>query len=375
MDIDHDDGVIDFESAKFLERFESQLDADVLQSFKISGPEWTGRSEDTSLFEFWEKIGSMNNNETNNEPFLPDNEIVFEYIDDTTYEECFQRGQNIEIVSLDNVIQNDLHTNVQTNVGLGFPTTVIASHSPENDDDFIDNSLDDQMNDDDFILDDQMNDDDITDNSLDDQMEIFGDVSIEMIENVHVQTDNVQLNDDLGSDEEITTNLVNATATSDNSHIPSGFPNYFRDALFWPGRKPDNVTSVKSDSKRKSKEKVPAVLISKDFIDYLKKKEDEKERLETEKAERKIEREMKKLEKQQKEQEKEKELLERKLEKQLKAEEKEKEKIERQMEREAKKIEKQKKEVEKAKEKELERKKKVELKKTQKCGKVVGIYD
>lgn len=357
MDNDHDDRtdrLADFQSAQFLDRFENYLDEDVLQSFKKSTP----KCEDTSLFEFWKKIGGCANTQNNSGDEINDvavilnNEVEVEYID-TTYEECFQRGQIIEVVSVDNVIENGSRVNIGTH------PSITSSTGPENDDD---------MN-----------------NNMAENTKTIGEASIEMREqlgSVNAQlnynlcsvdgetatnllgTDAQSIDDMTTTDEETTTDTTEETAPTDKvCHIPRGFPKYFQDALYWPGRKSD--TSVKSKSKRKPKERVPAVLISKDFIEYLKNKEDEKLRLETEKAERKTEREMKKLEKQRQEQEKEKVLLERKMEKQRKDEEKEKQKAERQMEKEAKKIEKHKNEEEKKKAK-VERKNKVEPKTSRK---------
>lgn len=90
--------------------------------------------------------------------------------------------------------------------------------------------------------------------------------------------------------------------------------------LCLPGRPVDKSGSTRNQPKTE-KEKIPAVLTSKDFREYIKKKEDEKEQLEKEK--RKIARELKEIEKSRLEEQKEKEKAERVVEKQRKVEEKE----------------------------------------------------
>lgn len=178
-----------------------------------------------------------------------------------------------------------------------------------------------------------------------------------LVNNENLQTDNVQLhgNEDPTADIE---------AIASTAHIPSSFPKYFQDALFWPGRKPLD----KSGSKRKQtvKEKIPAVLITKDFREYLKKKEDEKERLEKQKAERKIERELKKVQKLRMEEEKLKEKAEREIEKRRKEEENEKEKMERQLKKQIKENEKSEREIEKHRKEEEKLKEKAERQKQRK---------
>lgn len=343
LDADHDDCVADVQSNQFLERFERYMDMDVLQSFKNSELEWTGNREDTSLFEFWRKIGGCFDQQngsdckTNDVVVMCNNDVVVEYID-TTYAEFFESGEIIEIVNLDDVIESDSQAIVGTkdsnNAETESTTSVTESNGPKSYDG-IENI--------------------IADTGFNNDLCSADGVS---------STDLIDSNDDTSStDEETTDDLFDAnTPSSDVSHIPSGFPKYFQDALFWPGRPSD--TSAKSKSTRKPKEKVPAVLISQDFIAYLKHKEDEKVRLEKALAERKVEREKKKLEKQKQEEEKKKAQLEKKFEKQRKDEEKEKQKNERQLEREAKRIEKQQKEE--GKKAKVEHKKKNEAKKTRK---------
>lgn len=341
LDADHEECVADVQSNQFLERFERYLDVDVLQSFKNSELEWTGKREDTSLFEFWRKIGGCVDQQNGsvceaNEDVvvISNNDVVVEYLD-TTYAECFEIGKIIEIVDLDNVVENDSQEIVGTkdsdSVETEFSTPVTASNDPKKFDNII------------------------GDSGLNDDLCSAGGVSC---------TDFIDSNNDASSnDEETTADLIDTnTSIPDVSHIPKGFPKCFQDALFWPGRPSD--TSAKSQSKRKPKEKIPAVLTSEDCVAYLKKKEEELVRLEKEKAERKVEREMKKFEKQKHEEEKKKMLLEKKLEKQRKDEEKEKQKNERQLKREAQKIEKQQKEEEKK--AKVEHKKKNETKKPQK---------
>ncbi|XP_037034397.1 stress response protein NST1-like [Bradysia coprophila] len=163
------------------------------------------------------------------------------------------------------------------------------------------------------------------------------------------------------TDEDATTDMIDATVPSDDfSHVPAGFPKYFQDSMFWPGRASVSSTSSTSKPKRKPKEKVPAVLISKDFIEYLKHKENEKLRLETEKADRQKQREVKKLEKQKQEEEKEKAMQERKLEKQRKEKEKEKVKLDKILEKQRKEEEKEKRKLEKQQNEEHKKKRKTE---------------
>lgn len=300
-----------------MEQFECHLDEDVLLSFKNSDIQWTGRLEDTSLFEFWRKIGGCSCSQNSDVEIT---EVAVEFIDSSL--ECFQSGQIIEIITLDNTIETDV------------------------------------ANDGSCIIESECTGSSVQGNNVDIETmtiantETIGEISnatsdLSPTENTDVLDSDEQSFDELSSaDEETDIDIAcSSTHISDIPHIASGFPRHFQDALFWPGRKPEE----KSERKRKPKEKIPAVLIAQDFIDYLKNKEEEKVRIEKEKAERKAEREMKKLEKQKQEEQKAKVMLERKLERQRKEEEKERQKAERQIEKEAKKIEKRKKEEEKEK--------------------------
>lgn len=330
--------VAERQSSQFLDEFECKLDADTLQSFKNSSNEWSGRCEDTSLFQFWTKIGGRTAAKNHGEPtqnnlaLISENDIEIEYID-TTYEDCLENGQIIEIIGLSGdevcvtstAAYNGSESGNVADVRTSSCTSEPAQHVPDND----------ELDADEFQLYDEG-----SAVSFNDSDDSNGDVSL--------------------MDDEITADLVDAYVPKHNdSHIPDGFPKHFKDAMFWPGRPSCNVSE--SRPKRKPKERVPAVLVSDDFIEYLKNKENEKLRLEAEKVERQKQREVRKAEKQKLEEEKAKAMLERKSENQRKKEEKEKATLER-------KLEKQKKEAEKEKQK-TERRMEVESRKIKKAKK------
>lgn len=336
----------DSQSNHFLEQFEFQMDLDMLQSFKSSKPEWTGKCEDKSLFEFWRKVGGCVNSriDSGSELVISENDVDIEYID-ASLEECIELGEIIEIINMDNVTDHKNPGNLTTNDDQSAGFSVPSSSSTGNEYHHL-------------VIDNQESSGDVA-TKLNDQLETEDAYLNEDICSADEEsiTDRVDSNDDTSSSDEET----DKNASNNNvSHIPSGFPKYFQDAMFWPGR-PSN-TQAKAKPKRQPKDKIPAVLISEDFIKYLKDKDEEKLRLEKEKADRKVEREKKRLQKQKENEEKEKLMMERKLEKQKKDEEKEKQKAERQLEKETRKTVKQLKNEEKKKAI-VERKKKVGMKK------------
>lgn len=318
-----------------------------------SKPEWTGKCEDKSLFQFWRKVGGCVNSridsgsKTNDSLVISDKHVDIEYID-ASFEECLELGQIIEIFNVDNVTDHTtpgkLTTNDDRSAGYSMPSSSSTVNEYHH-----------------LVIDNQESTCDVP-TKINDQLEIENAYLNEGICSADEEsiTDRVDSNDDTSSsDEEIDQMDPNASNNS-VSHIPSGFPKYFQDAMFWPGRPSD--TQAKSKPKRQPKEKIPAVLISEDFIKYLKDKDEEKLRLEKEKADRKVEKEKKRLQKLKENEEKEKLMIERKLEKQKKDEEKQKQKAERQLEKEARKTEKQLKNEDKKK----ESKKKVGTKKARK---------
>lgn len=256
--------------------------------------------------------------------------MTVEFIN-TTFDECFLEGQIIEVGGIGDVIDSATHFNTDNREESLVPDT--SSQIPETEHD------------------------DVVEVSVGDEKTV----------------DRTEINDSIesdfsSSDEEGIVELPSVVA--DTSHIPPGFPKYFQDSLFWPGEKPED-SSEGSKRKRKKKEKVPAVLIAKDFVDYLKNKEEEKRRLEEEKCERKKQKELRKLEKQKQEEEKQQMVLERKIETKRKNEEKEKLKVERQLVREARKIEKQKNHLDK--EAKNSRKKEAKSTKSRKMAALVDV--
>ncbi len=131
--------------------------------------------------------------------------------------------------------------------------------------------------------------------SLSDAASVVGAFDIEH-QNISIANEELTVDISLESEDNsktgnIQSNQIAGPSTASSSHIPNGYPDYFRNALFWPGRKPvDKSGSTRNQPKtdKTQKEKIPAVLTSKDFREYLKKKEDEKQQLEKEKEERKI---------------------------------------------------------------------------------------
>lgn len=314
-----DNDIVNLHSNEFLEQFETHLDPSILVSFKNSAPEVNAQSENSSLYKFWKQIGGRSssnfivekeNDELNN---LPDG-IVFEYLDGT-FDDHFSEENNFEIVDLITVSGEDL----QLDAELDEESKIDRE---ENEDSQFDAESNERYD------------------ELDHSMDSFSDTAISAsggdtfdIENDEspIATEELPIDILLESDENPTPGNIQSNQKAgpfsvSSSHIPSCFPDYFRDALFWPGRKPVDKSGSTRKQPKNEKEKIPAVLTSKDFREYLKKKEDEKEQLEKEKEERKIARQLVKIEKSRQEERKEKEKAEREEEKQRKIEEKEREK-------------------------------------------------
>lgn len=277
-------------SSDFLERFEGELDTDILLAFKNSGPEWEGRIESLDLFNFWKKIGGRVNSvispEEDNLSNAFNNDIIFEYIvhsngqylqTDEVELDCesglakgviinIEQNDNLDCLDFDPDLPEDHHTSVMT---VNAPTTIVTQISSMN-----------------------------------------GPLSIVEMDAPPKSTSNEAINYTANA---LTPSCENTQTSTTSNDIPKSF----HDVLFWPRKK----TKKKLGLQRKHQEKIPAVLTTQKCIEYLKNKDEEKERLEMEKAKRKLNREMKKTEKQKKIEDNKRRKAEQKLEKQKKQEE------------------------------------------------------
>lgn len=284
---------------KYLER---TLDTQLVAEFHSSGSEWKGEEKHFSLFYFWKNHVDMVHALR-----TPVNEIVLN-LDDVQLID----GDNFDLL-IDSLILEEDYTeegttiNVITSEVATLSNVNCATVTPETENPLHDNNEPgdispdfDEVNQLQLMQTEEDNENcitvsPITDNLLhdnNDSSDILDGIDKQLMQAEDVssyETGSTSTPGNTGNSNEMIhteeNHNPNHLPQSEPLHIPSGISKPFQDTLFWP--EPSKKNSSKSSKSKKEKENLPSVLSSPEFINYLKRKQKEKEDFENGKAERK----------------------------------------------------------------------------------------